>query len=305
MSDYSNPTGKYPSNPNLRLTSVPGICLPPDFALESADRGLIGAPDPGNPPPSSSKSFSDRFPLRDQSLYGFAIARLVGSFSGPGFNLIFRPNGAQKEGKGPDLLELNLTHELWTFPTIPGDLGKIPNRVARMGEKDVDLFGIPYTQIVRDVTVTAGDLAGKRIPVDRLGNALNPNQNQKVDKSPWISDIHFESGLLLQVERSPPVSNNPTICRMASIPHGTTINAQGPPAEQQEMAGAALLFPISPKPPASQPFMVSDGSPGNFSFSEFFDIDNQSKTRLPKDLSAFKKSGSITAEMLKMKLTVF
>ncbi|KAE9965528.1 hypothetical protein BLS_007593 [Venturia inaequalis] len=229
--DYDNPTG---ISPLLPTPGIPGITLPDDFTLEAADRGMVPgpvAPKPKKPPFVQQSPV--RFPSRDPTVYGEGISRLVGAFSGPGFNLIFRPHTDKSgdEDKDPDgikpklsvplgglqndLLELNLTHEIWTFPRA--DLGEIPNRVAAAG-KDAILFGIPYTQIVRDVT-DAG--TGTRVPVDRLGKC------NVEKKKALVSDIHFEPGLLIHVEHSSPVSDEATITRMASIPHGTTINAQG------------------------------------------------------------------------------
>lgn len=292
MTDYLNPGAKYPLP---FRTDIPGISLPGDFALEAADRSLDGPNLPnGQKPKAIPASEGDRvrFPLRDRQRYGEAIARLVESFSGPGFNLIFRPHSDQsgehgpgeKEGfKDPELLELNLTHELWTFPTLDADLGNVPNRVTT-APKDMILRGIPYTQLVRDVTAINKDKTGERverIPVDRLGkNSTEALQNM-------IQDIHFEPGLLMHVEHSLPVSDKPTINRMASIPHGTTINAQGP--------AAILLPPGTPQAPltpdiplsnqASKPFSVNTGRPITPDPFHQFNLSNPNTSRLPKTAS--------------------
>ena len=294
MGDYTNPRGLYPLAP---LANVPGISLPGDFALEAADRGLVGPGPPGEKP-KAELADSIRYPKRDPSVYGEAIARLAGSFSGPGFNVIFRPHSDQTLDKlklpGLDLLELNLTHELWTFPTVQADLGKIPNRVAEPGtegeaRKDAILRGIPYTQIVRDVTDTSID-EGSRILVDRLGNVIDKK------KRDLIQDIHFESGLLMHVPKSVPVSDQPTISRMASIPHGTTINAQGAAAVRVDGTSAP---DITFSKFASKPFRINNsGVVPNFDQNQF-DLSNGNATRLPQNVKPFlhrKSIESITME---------
>ena len=288
MADYLNPGAKYPLP---FRTDIPGIALPGDFALEAADRSLDGPNLPnGQKPKAIPAPEGDRirFPLRDRQLYGEAIARLVESFSGPGFNLIFRPHSDQsgefgpgeKEGfADPELLELNLTHELWTFPTLDADLGNVPNRVAdTKATKDMILRGIPYTQLVRDVTAVKLDKTGERIeriPVDRLGK----NGNEALQN--MIQDIHFEPGLLMHVKHSLPVSDKPTINRMASIPHGTTINAQGPAAILLPPGTPPAIPPSNPQ--ASKPFSVNNGRIVDI-FAQF-DLANPNTSRLPKTAS--------------------
>ncbi|KAE9994397.1 hypothetical protein EG327_010837 [Venturia inaequalis] len=294
--DYDNPTG---ISPLLPTPGIPGITLPDDFTLEAADRGMVPgpvAPKPKKPPFVQQSPV--RFPSRDPTVYGEGISRLVGAFSGPGFNLIFRPHTDKSgdEDKDPDgikpklsvplgglqndLLELNLTHEIWTFPRA--DLGEIPNRVAAAG-KDAILFGIPYTQIVRDVT-DAG--TGTRVPVDRLGKC------NVEKKKALVSDIHFEPGLLIHVEHSSPVSDEATITRMASIPHGTTINAQG--AKAVKLVGAPDIPLFSET--ASQPFLVNGGGPIPFTDDQF-NLDKKDATRLPQNMTDFLKTESITKKM--------
>jgi len=86
-------------------------------------------------------------------------------------------------------LELNLTTETLEFEAIQGP---IPNRGLLQG--DISMFGVTYLQKVSDV-VSGG--------------------------------IHVEPGIWASV---PPTTNpleGPTVVRLASIPHGTTILAQG------------------------------------------------------------------------------
>src|SRR6478752_6690083 len=131
------------------------------------------------------------------------LSAFTGTFTGQGFNTIFRPDSATTptEMPGPinttdppdNVLELNLTDETMSFSN---NLGSIPNRGSGP-QADAFLNGVPYLQTINDVTTGT--------PVG----------------------IHFEPGIWLAV----PSSTNPhepfTVARMASIPHGTTITAQG------------------------------------------------------------------------------
>jgi hypothetical protein len=92
-----------------------------------------------------------------------------------------------------NVLELNVTTETMSFSS---PLGSVPNRGSK-SQADIFLNGVPYLQAVNDVTT---------------GTPIG---------------IHLEPGIWLQV----PATTNPhepiTVTRMASIPHGTTIMAQG------------------------------------------------------------------------------
>ena len=120
------------------------------------------------------------------------LAALVGTWKGRGFNQIWRPfHGSQDR-----FLELNETIETLQFDAIPGD---IPNRGFL--QTDINLHGVRYLQQIQDAHV------------------LGPNGKP--------AGIHLEPGIWL----STPLTTNPqdpaTVARMASIPHGTTMNAQG------------------------------------------------------------------------------
>jgi hypothetical protein len=143
----------------------------------------------------------------------FPLQFFQGPYAGNGFNTIWRPRTftpeerAQKPppvgGKTNDnVLKLNFTTEQLTFGP---QLGNIPNR-GLFAQQDISLAGIPYLQTVQDTT---NDISGE-------------------GDSPQPGGIHFEPGVWLKVPKSDinPV-NADTIVRMASIPHGTTINAQG------------------------------------------------------------------------------
>lgn len=112
-----------------------------------------------------------------------------GVWSGHGFNAIWRPHLASS---GQDrFLELNLTDETLVFTRIDGP---IPNRGLAMA--DIDLFGVTYLQ--------------------QINEAGNPAQG-----------LHIEPGIWANVPQTGDPAEPPTVVRMASIPHGTVILAQG------------------------------------------------------------------------------
>jgi hypothetical protein len=121
------------------------------------------------------------------------LARLVGpdgkgTWEGDGFNTIWRPHRLA-EGHHR-FLELNLTSEKLEFATIPGE---IPNRGLLM--PDIDMFGITYMQQIKGVDPVEG--------------------------------LHIEPGIWAHVPPTTDPKVAATVVRMASIPHGTTILAQG------------------------------------------------------------------------------
>lgn len=119
------------------------------------------------------------------------LAKLPGKWVGRGFNQIWRPHHAVPPDPPTQdrILELNLTTETLEFEAISGP---IPNRGFLQG--DISMFGVTYLQKVSDV-VSGG--------------------------------IHVEPGIWASI---PPTTNpleGSTVARLASIPHGTTILAQG------------------------------------------------------------------------------
>lgn len=155
-----------------------------------------------------------------------ALSAFTGTFRGNGFNTIFRPNlGSPARSTmtttpippTDNLLELNLTAETLSFAPA---LGAVPNR----GEVQPDIFlnGVPYLQVITDVTT----------PAHPVG-------------------IHFEPGLWMSVPPTVDPQEGPTLARMASIPHGTTIDAQG---TSQTITGAPTIPPVSITPPGFGPF---------------------------------------------------
>lgn len=122
-------------------------------------------------------------------------------------------------------LELNLTTETLVLSPIKGP---IPNRGLLM--PDIDMFGLTYMQQISETATGAG--------------------------------LHIEPGIWAHV---PPTSNPaepPTVVRMASIPHGTAILAQGttqflatgPP---HIPANNIIPFPIGSAPPPNSDFAAA------------------------------------------------
>jgi hypothetical protein len=108
-------------------------------------------------------------------------------------------------GASDRFLELNLTEETLEFSE---NIGVIPNRGFL--QKDISLAGIHYLQQVKDILADVG--------------------------------IHVEPGFWATV----PLTTNPaepaTVVRMASIPHGATIHAQGTGVV---VAGGPVINPVS------------------------------------------------------------
>jgi hypothetical protein len=119
------------------------------------------------------------------------LADLPGRWEGKGFNQIWRPHHATSSdpAKQDRFLELNLTTETLEFEEIKGP---IPNRGFRQG--DIAMFGVTYLQKVSDI-VSGG--------------------------------IHIEPGIWAAIPPTTNPAEGPTVARLASIPHGTTILAQG------------------------------------------------------------------------------
>ena len=120
------------------------------------------------------------------------LGELSGTWTGEGFNLIARPDFHDRANL---YLQLNQTHETLTISPIGS---AIPNRGS--GQDDIELFGLSYLQQIHD-RFTGGAL-------------------------------HLEPGLwITQPETTYPPEDPPPngriITRMASIPHGNTVLAQG------------------------------------------------------------------------------
>lgn len=171
-------------------------------------------------PPAPTPSPSPASPPSVEPGLGILIS-LVGKWAGTGLNLIWRP---QQPDSGSDhFLEINRTEDSIEFDGIPGG---IPNR--GLLQADLTMSGIRYVQQVSDSNLDAG--------------------------------LHVEPGLWLSI----PASTNPplpaTIARLATIPHGTTVLAQG--IEEPATSGPPVIPPVS-----ITPFQI--GNPGaSQSFAE-------------------------------------
>jgi len=194
------------------------------------------------------------------------LAAFVGDFAGHGFNTIFRPDSTASPTPLPNpvpppppprdnILELNLTAETLSFSK---SLGSVPNRGSG-AQADAFLNGVPYVQSISDITI----------------------HGEKVG-------IHFEPGIWIHVPATtiPPLGE--TVSRMASIPHGTTIDAQG------------LVNPATPGPPTIAPVDITPiinatGKPFKFPSQT---AANPNTLRIPQDLGPFIASGTITQAML-------
>lgn len=116
------------------------------------------------------------------------LQNLPGTWTGTGFNTIWRPN--HPASPQDRFLELNLTDETLEFTPISGP---IPNR--GLLQPDINMFGMTYMQQISDHNLGAG--------------------------------LHVEPGIWAVVPPTADPAEGSTVVRMASIPHGTTILAQG------------------------------------------------------------------------------
>ena len=128
------------------------------------------------------------------------LAGLRGKWQGTGFNVIWRPNSLPNQDR---FLELNVTSETLEFERIQG---AIPNRGFLQG--DINMFGLNYLQQISDKNLNAG--------------------------------LHFEPGIWAHVPKTTHPRESVSIVRMASIPHGTTIVAQGNSNTSDETAKPAI-----------------------------------------------------------------
>lgn len=221
----------------------------PDIDLGSFDFGFV------------TEGTTKQLPVRAQAppplgVLGFLEGKV---FKGRGFNTIFRPrsnkplDGEPVPGNAQDNdLELNLTQETLTFSK---NIGTVPNR-GLFAQPDIALGGITYVQSVQDVTNSKTGL---------------PNGKP--------TDIHIEPGIWMSIPATPQSAvNSPTLTRMASIPHGTTINASG---VQPKLAGTAG------PPTIGKVFITPFIIPGNQSAP--FPSQNipGKNNRIPQDLDIF------------------
>jgi hypothetical protein len=116
-----------------------------------------------------------------------ALAGLEGTWKGHGFNAIWRPHNPPSQDR---FLELNMTDETLAFTRINGP---IPNRGLAM--HDINMFGLTYMQQIAESSTGAG--------------------------------LHIEPGIWANVPHTTDPNEPASVVRMASIPHGTEVLAQG------------------------------------------------------------------------------
>jgi hypothetical protein len=228
----------------------------------------------------------------------FPLEQFQGPYAGNGFNMIFRPRKfpnapptfadfdekivTGSQGIDDNILQLNLTLEQVSFG---GPLGNIPNRGFGK-QKDINLFGVPYLQTVKDVTN----------PDSGLGD--NPKQ----------TDIHFEPGVWLNVPSADFQNGKASIVRMASIPHGTTINAQGFAPQrnksQQSVIGGELgppNFDLPENKIDARPFFIGKPQTADQLEAQFPNMNADSKKafRIPQDLKKLASSRKITSALIR------
>jgi hypothetical protein len=150
-----------------------------------------------------------------------ALAGLLGTWKGHGFNAIWRPHHpADQQDR---FLELNMTDETLVFTRINGP---IPNRGLAMA--DINMFGLTYLQQISESSTGAG--------------------------------LHIEPGIWASVPATADPSEPASVVRMASIPHGTTILAQG----------VAQVIPGGPQTIPNNnilPFFFGNPAPANGDFA--------------------------------------
>jgi hypothetical protein len=112
---------------------------------------------------------------------------LPGRWTGSGFNLIARPDFAQKNDI---FLELNLTAETLEFSTIGSP---IPNRGSTQG--DIFLRGVTYLQQISDAKTNGA--------------------------------LHIEPGIWLKIPPTTAPSASESVARLACVPHGDAVCAVG------------------------------------------------------------------------------
>jgi hypothetical protein len=134
----------------------------------------------------------------------------------------------------------------------------VPNRGSGQ-QADAFLNGVPYLQTISDVTV----------PSQPVG-------------------IHFEPGIWLAVPPTTDPAEGATVARMASIPHGTTVEAQGKSfvVNGKPTIAAVDITPFSTTNPANKIHFPSQT------------VANNDSARIPQDLTSFVATGTITQAML-------
>jgi hypothetical protein len=252
--DYTPITSRFSALANFRIRPV-------------ADR-VSPVTEPAAAVPAAAPAAAHALPHDAPADLGPLLA-FAGTFRGVGFNTIFRPDNTATPTPMPgpvgpgnqrdNVLELNLTEEVLSFSP---NLGQIPNRGSDK-QGDIILNGIPYLQSINDIA-----------------NAPTPQ------------GIHFEPGLWLHVPSTSIPKEPATLVRMASIPHGTTIVAQGNVIAT--VNGAFTGQSIAPVD--ITPFAGGDQTNKIRFKSQTAAL--KDTPRIPQDLAKFIAAGTITQKIL-------
>ena len=119
------------------------------------------------------------------------LAGLAGTWSGQGFNTIWRPHRDTSD----HFLELNVTNDQIALQIING---QIPNRGLLTPQ--IFMHGLTYLQQISDANVSVNGVP---------------------------AGLHIEPGVWINVPPTTDPQEPATVARLASIPHGTTITIQG------------------------------------------------------------------------------
>lgn len=181
-----------------------------------------------------------------------SLSQLPGTWTGQGFNAIWRPHDITNSGQDR-FLELNLTSETLVFTEINGD---IPNRGLLM--PDIAMRGLTYMQ--------------------QISERNNPAQG-----------LHIEPGIWAHVPQTSNPAEPRTVVRMASIPHGTTILAQG----------RGTVVPGAPSIPNNNiiPFDVGTPPLPNSAFGQQEAIFTELNLSVPTPFR-FESPGGVTQQMV-------
>ena len=190
------------------------------------------------------------------------LAAFTGAFHGSGFNTIFRPDlGSPTKLPVPvtgsdNVLELNLTRETLSFSP---SLGSVPNR----GEVQADIFlnGVPYLQVINDVTV----------PGQPVG-------------------IHFEPGLWMAV----PATTDP---RRGDDRHAHGVDSRTARRSRPREPQSTIAGKPDHRRRGHHPVHRS-ASRTTRSSSRARPRHDKDTARIPQDLTSFIEAGTITQAML-------
>jgi hypothetical protein len=179
------------------------------------------------------------------------LAILEGAWKGTGFNTIWRPH--HPANVQDRFLELNLTDETLVFTRINGP---IPNRGLAM--PDINMFGLTYMQQISGA-------------VSKVG-------------------LHIEPGIWAIVPPTTDPKEPQTVVRMASIPHGTVILAQG---VGQELTGGPQTIPNN----NILPFFLGTPEPANADFDQVAQTFTELNLAIATPFRA--KAPAVTQDMVK------